>query len=216
MKIAILGTGAVGQTLGAKFLELGHDVFMGSRTTDNENLLGWKEKTGGKIGTFDQAANDSEILFNCTNGVNSLDALALIDKSNLQGKILVDLANELEFKDGKLKSLASSDNSLVQKIQNAYPDSKVIKTFNTLNVHLMVNPGALRGAHNVFLSGDDENAKSIVSGLIIELGWEEANIVDLGVIETAVGPEMFMAFWVTLFASGKFGDNAMYNINIVK
>jgi len=188
---------------------------MGSRSADNENLLAWQNSTGGKIGSFDEAAHKSEILFNCTNGVNSLDALALIDKVNLEGKILVDLANELEFKDGKLKSLASADNSLALKIQNAYSDTKVVKTFNTLNVHLMVDPSAIEGPHNVFLSGNDQAVKAKVSGLLGELGWEEQNIVDLGGIETAVGPKMFMAFWATLFASGKFGDNAMYNINIV-
>lgn len=216
MNIGILGTGMVGQALATKFKELGHEVSMGSRTSDNENALEWAGKNGGGSGTFNDVASRSDVLFNCTNGSVSLEALALIDSNNLEGKILVDVANELKYENGKLESLASATNSLGKKIQDAYPQVKVVKSFNTLNAHIMVNPSLVPGDHNVFLSGNDLTAKQTVSELFQEIGWKSDNIIDLGGIETAVGPEMFMGFWITLFTSGKLGDSGMFNVSILK
>ena len=216
MKIAVLGTGMVGQAIGSKLVELGHDVAMGSRSADNPKAVEWAQSTDGSAATFNDACIDAELIFNCTNGEHSIDAIGMINKEIRDGKVLIDVANELAFENGKLESLASASNSLGKKIQDVYPELKVVKSLNTLNAYLMVQPSLVPGNHNIFLSGNDAQAKELVSDLFTSFGWKPESIIDLGGIDTAVGPEMYMGFWVTLYTSGKFAENGMFNVNIVQ
>src|SRR5690348_5079595 len=144
MKIGIMGTGMVGKTIGSKMIELGHSVKMGSRVDHNEKAVEWAKSNGDNAsqGTFADAASFGELVFNCTNGAGSLEAVKLAGAGNLKGKILVDVANPLDFSKGMPPSLIpslSNTTSLGEEIQKALPDTKVVKTFNTMNCLLMVN-----------------------------------------------------------------------------
>ncbi len=216
MKIAVLGTGMVGQSIGTKLVELGHEVTMGSRSADNAKAREWASATGGKVATFNDAADGSDVLFNCTNGQNSIAAISSIDQSRREGKVLIDVANELAVQGDKPGSLASATNSLGAKLQAAFPEMKVVKSLNTLNCSIMVDPSLVPGSHNIFMSGDDAAAKTTVRTILESFGWKPDAILDLGGIESAVGPEMFMSLWLNIFLSGNGGEHATFNIAVVK
>jgi 8-hydroxy-5-deazaflavin:NADPH oxidoreductase len=211
--IAILGTGMVGDSIGTKLVSLGHKVKMGSRTATNEKAAGWVSKNGGNAssGTFADAAAYGEIIFNCTQGLFSLEALQLAGRENLQGKILVDIANPLDFSKGMPPTLTvCNTDSLGEVIQRQFTDVKVVKTLNTMNCQLMVNPGLLKDSGNVFLCGNDTAAKSEVAELLRSFGWEK--ITDLGDISASRGTEQILPIWVRLM--GTMGT-AMFNFSIV-
>jgi 8-hydroxy-5-deazaflavin:NADPH oxidoreductase len=130
----------------------------------------------------------------------------------LQGKILIDVANELDFSQGMPpKSMAADTTSLGEKIQAAFPNTKVVKTLNTMNCAVMVNPKQIAdGNHTVFVSGNDADAKAKVTELLQSFGWTD--IFDLGDITSARGTEMMMPIWLRAF--GKLG-NVPYNFKIV-
>ncbi len=200
MKIGVLGTGVVGETIGTKLIQLGHKVKMGSRTANNDKAAAWVKQSGAGAsqGTFADAAAFGEVLFNCTSGKASLDALRLANAANLQGKILIDVANPLDFSRGMPPSLlVCNTDSLGEQIQRAFPDAKVVKTLNTMNCQLMVNPGLLSEEHVVFVSGNEAEAKATVITILKDwFGWK--SVVDLGDITTARGTEMVLPLWVTL------------------
>lgn len=216
MKIAVLGTGNVGDTIGSKLIELGHNVKMGSRTSDNAKAKSFVEKHNGKAssGTFAEAAAFGEIIFNCTAGVGSLDALKLAGETNLSGKILVDIANPLDFSKGMPPSLSFvNTTSLGEEIQKAFPKLKVVKTLNTMWCGIMVNPAMINGAdHNTFVSGNDADAKEKVKEILKSFGWLEKNILDLGDITSARGTEMFLPIWLRIYGAT---NNGAFNIKIV-
>jgi predicted dinucleotide-binding enzyme len=199
MKIGIMGTGMVGQTLGSKLVQLGHEVKMGSRTQNNENATQWVKQNGGRAsqGTFADAAAFGEIVFNCTAGTASLAALKLAGSQNLRGKVLVDVANPLDFSKGMPPSLSvCNTDSLAEQIQKAFPHAKVVKTLNTMNCVVMVNPSLVPGEHNVFVSGNDPQAKAKVNEILGSFGWN--SIIDLGDITAARGTEMLLPIWLRL------------------
>ena len=212
--IAILGTGMVGDVLGTKLVLLGHKVMMGSRTENNEKALAWKNKNGtlASNGTFADAAAFGEIIFNCTSGKVSLEALQLAGRENLQGKILIDVANPLDFSKGMPPTLTiCNTDSLGEVIQRQFPDVRVVKALNTMNCQLMVNPGFLKEPGNVFICGNDSSAKSEVEKLLRSFGWEK--IIDLGDISAARGTEQLLPAWVRLM--GKL-ETPMFNFSIVQ
>lgn len=199
MRIAILGTGIVGQTIGRRLVELGHEVTMGSRTATNEKATKWAEEVGAGAthATFADAASGAEIVFNCTGGGASLAALRQAGARNLSGKILVDVANPLDFSRGMPPSLTvCNTDSLGEEIQRAFPEVRVVKTLNTVNAAVMVQPSLVAGEHDVFVSGNDASAKAAVADLLRSFGWR--NIIDLGDIATARGVEMLLPIWVRL------------------
>ncbi len=214
MKIAILGTGMVGTTLGTKLTKLGHSVMMGSRINNNPRAFDWVSNNGtlASAGTFSAAAAFGEIVFNCTSGLVSLQALQLAGRENLSGKILVDVANPLDFSKGMPPTLSvCNTDSLGEVIQRQFPDVKVVKTLNTVNCQLMVNPGSLKEPGNLFLSGNDNEAKSEVKKLLLDFGWKD--IIDLGDITTARGTEQLLPIWIRLM--GTLGSG-MFNFKIVR
>jgi len=218
MKIAILGTGMVGNTLGTAFIEKGHEVKMGSRTATNEKAAEWTKANPNNAsqGTFEDAAQFGDIIFNCTKGEHSLEALTLAGAQNLVGKILVDVANPLDFSKGMPPTLSLvNDTSLGETIQKAYPETKVVKTLNTLNCTLMVDANKLAGGdHNLFICGNDKEAKQKVKDLLHDnFNWKTENIIDLGDITNSRGSEQLLPIWIRLW--GALGT-ADFNFKIVK
>lgn len=217
MKIGVLGTGNVGKTIGTRLLEFGHEVKMGSRTPNNEKAVDWVKNSVGMSsnGTFSDSASFGEILFNCTNGGGSLDALKLAGEENLNGKILIDVSNPLDFSKGNPPSLfVCNTDSLGEQIQKSFPLAKVVKTLNTMNCRYMVDPKALAGGeHDNFICGDDNEAKGQVIKILNQFGWKNENVIDLGDITQARGPEQVLPIWIRMY--GIFG-NVNFNFKIVR
>ena len=211
MKFGVLGTGAVGNAIGGKLAELGHDVMMGARAADNPKAAAFVERTGAKAGTFRDAAAHGEIVFNCLRGDVCIDVLTAVS-GELEDKILVDVSNPLDFSKGAPPTLAiNNTDSLGEVLQRGLPSTRVVKTLNTVNNALMVNPGLIRGSHAVFVSGEDAAAKGKVKDLLRSFGWQQ--IIDLGGIESARGPEQYLPLWLRLWQNLGTGD---FNIAIVK
>lgn len=205
MKIAILGTGVVGQTIGTKLVSLGHDVKMGARTAANEKAEKWVKENGARAthGTFADAAAFGELVFNCTSGMASLDALRQAGEPNLDGKILIDVANPLDFSKGMPPSLSvCNTDSLGEQIQRAFPRARVVKTLNTMNTNVMVDPRLVPGDSDVFVSGNDAAAKAQVTEILKSwFGWR--SVIDLGDITSARGTEMLLPIWLRLWGTFK-------------
>ncbi|MBV8300510.1 MAG: NAD(P)-binding domain-containing protein [Candidatus Dormibacteraeota bacterium] len=216
MQYGVLGTGVVGLTLGGRLIELGHEVRLGSRSADNEKASAWSAANGDRAshGTFSEAAEFGERVVNATSGAASIEALRLAGAEALRGKVLIDLANALDFSQGfpPVAGIALDD-SLGERIQREFPEARVVKTLNTINVAVTVDPGSLPAEHAMFLCGDDATAKEEVRSLLLELGFAPGGIVDLGGIAQARGTELYVALWVRLM--GLFGD-ARFNISIVR
>ncbi len=216
MKIAVLGTGMVGRTIASKLVDLGHEVTMGSRTTDNEAATAWAAAAGGGAshGTFADAAAGAELVLNCTAGAGSLEALGAAGEQNLAGKTLIDVANPLDFSHGMPPSLfVTGTDSLGEQIQRRFPTTKVVKALNTVNCDVMVDPARVPGDHDIFVCGDDEAAKAQVRDLLGTFGWPEDSIVDLGDISNARGTEGHLLLWLRLWGAVGSGD---FNIKVVR
>ena len=215
MKIGILGTGIVGQTIGSKLIQLGNSVKMGSRTAANEKAMEWVKSHGSNAsnGTFEDAAFFGEILFNCTAGGATINALELAGEKNLNGKILIDLANTLDFSKGMPPTLSvCNDDSLGEQIQRTFPQVKVIKSLNSMNCKLMVDPSLVKGDHDVFVCGNDTDAREKVKSILSEwFGWK--SIVDLGDITASRGLEMLLPIWIRLMGIYKTPN---FNFKIVR
>jgi 8-hydroxy-5-deazaflavin:NADPH oxidoreductase len=199
MKIGVLGTGMVGQTIGSKLVQLGHDVMMGSRQEAHPDAVSWAKEAGHQalFGTFLNAGAFGEIIFNCTLGSASLDVLALVGADNLKNKILIDTSNPLDYS-GELWTLTvCNTDSLGEQIQRAFPDTFVVKTLNTVNFNVMVDSSKLLERTDVFLSGNSADAKAKVSAILRDwFGWR--SVIDLGDIATSRGVEMYVVLWQNL------------------
>jgi 8-hydroxy-5-deazaflavin:NADPH oxidoreductase len=202
VRIGVLGTGDVGRRLGSKLVALGHDVKMGSRTAGNAKAAEWTKGNGPRAsaGTFADAAKFGEVVFNCTAGSVSLEALKQAGAKNLAGKVLVDVANPLDFSKGMPPTLTvCNTDSLGEQIQRAFPDAKVVKALNTMGNEVMVNPGLVPGEHDTFLCGNDAAAKAKVVEILHAFGWRSP--IDLGDITAARGLEMVLPVWVRLMGT---------------
>src|SRR5262245_3834389 len=203
MKIGILGTGMVGEALGTKLVALGHHVTMGSRTPNNENAARWAKKNGvnASQGTFADAATFSELVFLCTKGEVTLEVVRSAGASAFDGKVVVDVSNPLDFSRGMppLLLLCNTD-SLGEQVQKTLPTAKVVKTLNTVNCEVMVDPA--KGGHpTMLLCGNDADAKANIVALLKSLGWKD--IIDLGDITKSRATEMLLPLWLSLI--GIFG-----------
>lgn len=212
MKIAILGTGTVGRTLAARLDGLGHDVMVGTRAPaptlerqgkdamGNPAFSAWlAEHPQVALGSFAEAAAHGEIVVNATNGFASIDALTLAGADNLAGKVLLDVANALDFSHGMPPTLFVKDtDSLAEQIQRAFPEALVVKSLNTMTAAVMVDPVKVAGGdHSTFVSGNDDTAKATVMTLLDSMG--HTDVIDLGDITTARGAEMLMPIWLRLW-----------------
>jgi predicted dinucleotide-binding enzyme len=217
MKIAVLGTGAVGDTIGSRLIELGHEVMMGSRTSGNEKAGTFVEKHKGKAkaGTFKEAAGFGEIIFNCTKGEHSIDVLKSAGEA-IKGKIIIDVSNPLDFTKGMPPSLIpalSNTNSLGEEIQKTFPEARVVKTLNTMWCGIMINPGRIAGGdHTNFICGNDATAKTKVKDLLAGFGWKKENLLDLGDITCARGTEAILPVWLRIWGATQ---NGAFNLKVV-
>ena len=226
MRFGILGTGVVGKTIAVRLDGLGHDVIVGTRNPEgtlsrtdpdqygNPPFGAWQEEYPEvRLGTFAEAAAHGDMVVNATASAVSLEALEQAGEDNLNGKILIDIANPLDFSKGMPPTLlVSNTDSLGEQIQRRFPEAKVVKTLHTMNAYLMVDPAQLAAKdHTVFVSGDDAEAKARVSELLRSFGWSD--IIDLGDITTARGTEMVLPIWVRLFG---VLQKPIYNFKIVR
>jgi 8-hydroxy-5-deazaflavin:NADPH oxidoreductase len=224
MKIAMIGGGGVGQTLGMGLMAQGHEVVIGIRNPSAEELAkarpqgatltDWIVRTGGKVTDYASAAAGAEVVFNVTPGQHSLEALQAAGAANLAGKVLVDVANPLDFSKGMppfLDPAFSGATSLGEEIQAAFPEAKVVKAFNTIAAAVMVTPGLVPGSHDLFLSGNDAGAKVLVQGIAEGFGW--TGFADLGDIVGARAQEAVLPVWVRLWM---VGGTPMVNLKVVR
>ena len=226
MKIAVLGTGTVGRTLAGKLSALGHDVVVGTRDPEatasrsDPDAMGnpafpvWQaEHPTVGLASFAEAAAGAELVVNATGGAGSLEALTRAGAANLAGKVLLDVSNPLDFSQGFPPSLLVKDtDSLAEQIQRAFPETKVVKSLNTMTAALMVDPARLGGGdHSAFVSGDDAAAKQVVVDLLTSMGHRD--VIDVGDLSTARGTEMLLSLWVRLM--GALGT-PYFNVKIVR
>ncbi len=215
MKIGILGTGMVGNTLGGKLVALGHDVTMGARAATNEKAAAFAQAHGARAraGSFADAAAGGALEFVCTAGAGTLEALHAAGAANLAGKVVIDVTNPLDFSKGFPPRLSlCNDDSLGEQIQRAFPAARVVKSLNTVTCSVMVDAARLPGDHVMFVAGNDAAAKAQVTALLRDgFGWR--TVVDLGDISQARGTEMYLPLWVRLY--GVLGT-ADFNIAIVR
>ncbi|UZR97295.1 NADPH-dependent F420 reductase [Chondrinema litorale] len=210
MKIAVLGTGIVGKTIAEKLNTLGHEVVIGTREVektlanknDEKSFAYWYEshKNIGLQTFKDAAAFAESVIFNCTSGMLSIKILQQAEADSLGDKILIDVANPLDFSNGMPPTLnPGNSDSLAEQIQRAFPNLKVVKTLNTMSSFLMVKPSLVQGDHSIFVSGNDDAAKEAVKEILNSFGWKQKNILDLGDISTARGVEMLLPVWMKLW-----------------
>ncbi|AOR35645.1 NADP oxidoreductase [Streptomyces fodineus] len=213
MRYAVLGTGEVGRTLGGRLVELGHEVTLGSRTKDNPVALEWATAAAerARAGTFAEAAAAAEAVINAVSGRVALDALRAAGAEHLDGKILVDVCNPLAFEDGEARLDPVESDSVGEQIQRAFPHARVVKTLNTVNCQVMVDPGRVPGAHNLFVCGEDAGAKEQVTAMLGEFGWAAERVLDLGGIRAARTVEMYLPLWLTMMR--QFGTSD-FNIEV--
>ncbi len=214
MKIAILGTGMVGQTIGKKLAQLGHEVRMGSRSAKSEAVQAFVKDAGGKAsaGTFEDAARFCDLAFNCTKGSASIAAITLTGTESLQGKILIDVSNPLDLSRGAPTLFTGRDDSLGEQIQREVPSAKVVKTLNTVNASIMVDASKLTSDHDMFLCGNDADAKQKVSAYLREwFGWK--SLIDLGDITGARAMESYVQFWARVWGATK---SAHFNLKLIR
>jgi predicted dinucleotide-binding enzyme len=215
-RYGVLGTGAVGQTLADKLVAIGHDVRMGAREAGNKRAVDWVATAGDRAseGSFADAAAFGEVVINATAGVASVEALTAAGADNVAGKVVIDVANPLDFSRGFPPTLAVvNDDSLGEQIQRAFPAARVVKALNTMTADLMVDPGRLPGSHNVLMCGDDAAAKAEVVDLLESFGWPRDSVIDIGDIGGARGTEMYLPVWLRLM--GAFGS-PYFNIQLVR
>ncbi len=214
MKIGILGTGTVAKTLAGKLAALGDDVMMGTRDPDatlarsesdrfgNPPFRAWKEAHATvALGSFAAAARHGDLIVNATNGTGTLAALDAAGADALGNKVLIDVSNPLDFSRGMPPSLSvCNTDSLAEQIQRAFPRARVVKTLNTVNANVMIEPKALAGGdHTMFVCGNDADAKRAAIALLGAFGWTD--ILDLGDLSAARGCEMYLPLWLRMFGA---------------
>jgi 8-hydroxy-5-deazaflavin:NADPH oxidoreductase len=195
MKIGILGSGNVGQTLAKGFLGLGYEVKVGSR--DPKKLDDWLTKTANasaSTGTFAEAAEFGEVIVLAMHGLAALDAIDLAGKISFTGKIVIDVTNPLDFSKGSPALVGSFGDSLGDKIQKHLPDAKVVKAFNIVNCNIMINARLEEGSPDMFIAGNDADAKAWVSELCSKWGWSGCH--DMGDITSAYWLETLAMVWI--------------------
>jgi len=200
MNIAVLGTGRVAHTVAAKLASVGHTVVLGSRNPDAPRADREPLPPVVHVVSHAAAAASADVVFNALPGDVTLETLDTIGAERLAGKVLVDVANAIAFGDGSF-ALLYPNGSLGEAVQALLPETRVVKTLNTMNTSVMTDPTGLSSASSVFVSGDDAGAKATVIRLLGDLGWPAEWVIDLGGISTARGPEHAMLLLAGLFGS---------------
>jgi 8-hydroxy-5-deazaflavin:NADPH oxidoreductase len=215
MRVAVLGTGTVGQTLADALVGLGHDVVLGSRTSDNHAATSWAQRHPGRAshGTFADAVRDAELVVNATAGTASLSVLESVGADVLGDRVVLDVANPLDFSQGFPPRLSvCNDDSLAEQLQRAFPRARVVKSLNTVTASVMVDPRALPAPTDMFVAGEDADAKAVVTDLLVSLGWQRDHVRDLGDLTAARGLEMYLPLWLRLLGATGSAD---FNVAVV-
>jgi predicted dinucleotide-binding enzyme len=216
MRIAVFGSGTVGETLGSKLVELGHDVKMGSRSATNEKAAAWVKKAGSRAsqGTFADAAKFGELIVNATKGDATLEVFRQAGQENTAGKPVLDISNPLDFSKGFPPSLfVSNTDSLAEQLQRENPKALVVKALNTVTAAVMVNPRALSASHDTWIAGNDAAAKEKVRAVLLSFGWKAEEIIDCGDLSASRAIESLLPMWVRLYGTLK---TPMFNFKLVK
>jgi len=194
MRIGVLGSGVVGQTLAGGFLKHGHETMVG--TQHPAKLQEWAAKTkGAKTGSFAEAAAFGEVLVLAVKGAAAAEVLREAGEKNIAGKAVMDACNPIADAPpdkGVLRFFTDVNESLMEQLQKEFPDAKLVKAFNSVGSAQMVNPSYKAGRPTMFLCGNDDGAKKTVTGLLDELGWESA---DMGGVEGARAIEPLCILW---------------------
>jgi 8-hydroxy-5-deazaflavin:NADPH oxidoreductase len=219
MKITILGTGGVGQAFATRLTGLGHEVCLGTRevsATQTKLSDYFGKNTKVMVKSFADASAFGELAINVSKGANALDVIKAAGAANLKGKILIDITNPLDFSKGIPPSLIpelSNTNSLGEEIQKMLPETKVVKTLNTMWNGLMLDPTMINnGDHVNYICGNDDEAKTKVKELLKTFGWKEECLLDLGDITAARATEATLPIWLRVYGAKKSG---VFNFSIV-
>jgi predicted dinucleotide-binding enzyme len=194
VKVGVLGSGDVGRVLAAGFISLGHEVKVGSR--DPEKLREWANAAGDRasLGSFADAARFGDILVIATLGTATLDVIRVAGLEAFEGKVVVDTTNPLDFSKGMPPTLfVGTTDSLGEQMQRLIPRARVVKAFNTVGNAHMVNPQFPGGPPDMFLCGNDDDAKKIVTQICQHWGW---GVVDIGGIDASRYLEPMCLTWV--------------------
>lgn len=212
MRIAVLGTGMVGRALGPAFDRVGHDVVVGTRDpAATRSRDDWELDL--PLAPYADVASGADLVVNATNGGVSLEALAAVGSAALAGKVILDVANPLDFSGGFPPTLSVKDtDSLAEQIQRAFPEARVVKSLNTVNCAVMVDPKRVGdGQTTMFVAGDDARARETVTSLLGQLGWWD--VIEFGSLSAARGMEMWLPLWIRL--QGRLGTPD-FNLKIVR
>lgn len=201
MKIAFIGTGTVAAALAEPWAEAGHTVVWGSRDPDS------KKDAPYEVVSHADAVADADVVVNATPGAASVDVLSAIADA-LDGKVVLDVGNAVNER----YDLVYPNSSLGQKLQEALPGARVVKSANSAYIGVIADPAVLTDKGVLFVSGDDDDAKATVTGLLADLGWDADSVIDLGGIATARGPEHYFLLFMTRIGATR---NPHFNIRLV-
>ncbi len=196
MKIGILGSGVVAQTLGKGFLKYGNEVMLGTR--DATKLDEWKAKVGAKafIGSFEQSASFGEVIVLAVRGDAAEQALALAGPDNFEGKTIIDATNPIDHTappdNGVLRFFTGINSSHMESLQNKFQGANFVKAFSCVGSAFMVNPQFPGGKPSMFICGNNERAKKQVTSILTQFGWETE---DMGAAEAARAIEPLCILW---------------------
>jgi predicted dinucleotide-binding enzyme len=194
MKIGILGSGGVAQTLASGFLKHGHDVTLGTRSA--AKLADWAvANPKGRVGSFTETANFADVVVLAVKGTVAADALRGASAANLADKLVIDATNPIADappSNGVLKFFTNLDESLMERLQREFPRARFVKAFNSVGSGSMVNPQFKGGPPTMFICGNDDAAKNTVQGILTQFGWETA---DMGKVEAARAIEPLCMLW---------------------
>jgi len=194
MKVGILGSGDVAKILAGGFLKHGHEVLMGTRSP--AKLADWaKQNPKGRIGSFAEAANFADLAVLAVKGTVAADALRTAGPANLAGKSVIDATNPISDMppvNGVLRFFTNLDESLMERLQHEFENLHFVKAFNSVGSASMVNPQFNGGKPSMFICGNDDMAKTVVTGVLDQFGWET---VDMGKAEAARAIEPLCMLW---------------------
>jgi predicted dinucleotide-binding enzyme len=211
MNITVIGSGVVGRAVAAGFASHGHHVTLSSRSP--EQLADWSSETGIAVLPPEESLAQAELVVNATPGAASIDALAGAGLIGAGGLVVLDLSNPLEFSAGVPRLSTGVDESVAEAIQSAFPETRVVKTLNTLNNAIMTNPGLLAEPSLQFVCGNDAGAKGIVIELLTDVGWQADQILDLGDLTGARETERYLMLWLRIMGATGTGT---FNIRLVR
>lgn len=214
MRVGVLGSGNVGRAVAAGLAKAGHDVVVGSRVPSRAELVSWADASTVRVVPPAGAGEHAEVLVNATPGEASEAALKAAGAAGLDGTVVLDLANPLDFSGGFPPSLSvMNTDSLAEGLQRAFPNLRVVKTLNTVNLEVMVDPGRLGEPTALFVAGNDADAKAAVTDLLASLGWQREQLFDIGALDAARGTEAYFLLWVRLMQSL---GTPIFNVRVVR